>query len=148
MLVYFKNKGISAEKRRLADILVQFLRFCVVGGLNTFIDIAAFNLLLWIFPTTHLHRQIIYNSLAYLFGALNSFFWNKLWTFDNRSKVTRSQVMRFVFVTGIGILCNDLFLWLATSILAMFSLSSFLWTNVAKVSAIAGSVMVSYVGMR
>ena len=130
------------------NFLAQLLRFCVVGGFNTFIDILAFNLLVWGLPTQNSALLITYNSLAYLIGAVNSFCWNKLWTFKQSSKVTRTQIVRFALVTSLGIICNDAFLWLATTILTSLSLRSFLWTNVAKVSAIAGSMAVSYIGMR
>src|SRR6266481_3729554 len=137
-----------SPKRSSARIVVQFLRFCAVGGLNTFVDVFAFNLLIWVFPTQDSGLLVIFNSLAYLVGAVNSFCWNKLWTFKQRSSASNDQLARFAFVTSLGIICNDAFLWLATTILSSLSLHSFLWINVAKVSAIAGSVMVSYVGMR
>src|SRR5258708_5936067 len=139
---------IVSTKRNLAALFLQLLRFCVVGGMNTFVDILVFNLLVWGLPTQNSGLLVLYNSLAYLIGAINSFCWNKFWTFKQRSSATHEQVVRFVFVTSLGILCNDAFLWLATTILTSLSLSSFLWVNVAKVSAIAGSVAVSYVGMR
>src|SRR5690242_16737842 len=129
-------------------LLFQLLRFCIVGGLNTFVDVLAFNLILWALPTQDSGLLVIYNSAAYLIGAINSLIWNRLWTFKQRSSVTNDQLTRFAFVTSMGIICNDAFLWLATSILNSFSLNSFLWVNVAKISAIAGSVAVSYIGMR
>ncbi len=138
----------SSAKRGLSGILLQLLRFCVVGGLNTFVDVLVFNVLAWGLPTQNSGLLVLYNSLAYLIGAVNSFCWNKLWTFKQRSSVTNDQIVRFAFVTALGISCNDAFLWLATSILTSFSLHSFLWVNLAKISAIAGSVTVSYVGMR
>ncbi len=127
---------------------MQFLRFCAVGGLNTFVDVFAFNLLIWVFPTQDSGLLVIFNSLAYLIGAVNSFCWNKLWTFRQRSETTNDQIVRFALITSLGIICNDAFLWLATNILTSLSLTSILWVNVAKVSAIAGSVTVSYIGMR
>jgi len=137
-----------SPKRSSARIVVQFLRFCAVGGLNTFVDVFAFNLLVWAFPTRDSGLLVIYNSLAYLIGAVNSFCWNKLWTFGQHSVTSNDQIVRFALVTSLGIICNDAFLWLATTILASLSLTSILWLNVAKVCAIAGSVSVSYVGMR
>ncbi len=139
---------ISSTKRSLANLLLQLLRFCIVGGLNTFVDVLVFNLLVLGLPTQDTGLLVIYNSLAYLLGAVNSFCWNKLWTFQQRSSTTNTQLARFALVTSLGILCNDAFLWLATTLLTSFSLTSFLWVNVAKVSAIAGSVCVSYLGMR
>ena len=137
-----------SPKRSSARIVVQFLRFCAVGGLNTFVDVFAFNLLIWVFPTQDSGLLVIFNSLAYLIGAVNSYCWNKLWTFRQRSETTNDQIVRFALITSLGIICNDAFLWLATNILTSLSLTSILWVNVAKVSAIAGSVTVSYIGMR
>jgi putative flippase GtrA len=139
---------IASAKRSPAKIAMQFLRFCVVGGLNTCVDLFAFNLLIWMFPTQDSGLLVILNSLAYLIGAINSFCWNKLWTFRQRSETSSDQIVRFALVTSLGIICNDAFLWLATTILTSLSLTSILWVNVAKVIAIAGSVTVSYVGMR
>lgn len=140
--------SIASTKRQLSSVVFQIMRFFVVGGLNTFVDLLVFNLLVWGLPTQDNGLLIVYNSFAYLIGAVNSFLWNKLWTFRQRSSATNDQVARFAVVTSLGIICNDVFLWLATTILNSLSLSSFLWINVAKISAIAGSVAVSYVGMR
>ena len=134
--------------RRQMSLLLQILRFCLVGGMNTFVDVLIFNLLVWGFPTQDSGLLVIFNSLAYLIGAINSFCWNKLWTFKQRSSASNDQLARFAIVTSMGIICNDAFLWLATSILNSFSLHSFLWVNVAKICAIGGSVAVSYLGMR
>ena len=137
-----------SSKHYLVSFVNQLLRFCIVGGLNTFIDLLVLNILVWLLPTTHVHVLVLYNSLAYLVGAVNSFFWNKLWTFEHRSQVTSRQVKHFAIVTLVGIVCNDILIWLATSTLTAASLSGFFWTNGAKVGAIAGTFAISYVGMR
>jgi putative flippase GtrA len=139
--------GISA-KRNVMRVFLQLARFSIVGGLNTFVDLLVFNLLIWGLPTQDSGLLVVYNSLAYLVGAMNSFCWNKLWTFKQRSSATNDQIVSFALVTSLGIICNDAFLWLATTFLTSLSLTSFLWVNVAKISAIAGSVTVSYLGMR
>ena len=141
-------RATSKPKRSAGKIILQLMRFVMVGGLNTAIDIVLFNVLVWMFPTNDMYMLIVLNSLAYFMGAVNSFFLNKLWTFRQRSNASSGQVMRFMLVTSLGILCNDAFLWLATTLLTSLSLQSFIWTNVAKVVAIGGSVMVSYLGMR
>ncbi|MBA2679541.1 MAG: GtrA family protein, partial [Ktedonobacteraceae bacterium] len=130
----------------MMSIFWQLLRFSIVGGLNTFVDLLVFNLLIWGLPTQDSGLLVVYNSLAYLVGAMNSFCWNKLWTFRQRSSATNDQLVSFAFVTSLGIICNDAFLWLASTFLTSLSLTSFLWVNVAKICAIAGSVTVSYLG--
>src|SRR5215471_2967956 len=139
---------IASVKRSPAKIAMQFLRFCIVGGLNTGVDLLAFNILIWMFPTQDSGLLVIFNSLAYSIGAINSFCWNKIWTFRQHSEASSDQFVRFALVTSLGIICNDAFLWLATSIFMSLSLTSIFWVNVAKVLAIAGSVTVSYIGMR
>jgi putative flippase GtrA len=136
------------SSRFWAKFISQLIRFSLVGGLNTFVDVMAFNVLLWLFPTQDVLLLVFYNSLAYAVGAVNSFCWNKFWTFKQRSSTTGDQLLRFILVTSMGILCNDAFLWLATNTLNSLALKSFLWVNVAKVSAIACSVAISYLGMR
>ena len=140
--------SVPTQGRSWLVLGAQLVRFGFVGGLNTVIDILVFNLLLWMMPTQNATTLLMYNSLAYLIGAANSFYCNRLWTFEQRSQVTRQQLVRFTLVTALGILCNDIFLLLATNLLIRLSLDGILWTNGAKVSAIACSFMISYIGMR
>jgi len=49
---------LGATKRSLGSLVAQVLRFCLVGGLNTFVDVLVFNLLLLgmrlsVFPKDH-----------------------------------------------------------------------------------------------
>ena len=71
------TQTILVKPSRL-DGLLQLLRFCIVGGLNTLIDLIVFNMFVQIFPTQNIHHLILYNSIAYFVGAFNSFCWNKL----------------------------------------------------------------------
>src|ERR1035438_8972434 len=51
----------------------QGLRFSMVGGLNTLVDLGILNGLLWLYPTSSIPRLLSYNVLAYSMGAVNSF---------------------------------------------------------------------------
>ena len=55
----------------------QALRFVVVGVSNTFVTLAVFALLARVFHVP----DIPANAIAYVLGIVNSFFWNKNWTF-------------------------------------------------------------------
>lgn len=70
---------MSIAKRQL-----EFLRFCVVGGINTGIDFTVFAVLFaWGVPLLPAH------TLSYSCGILNSFWLNRKWTFkDNPSGST------------------------------------------------------------
>jgi putative flippase GtrA len=126
----------------------QFFRFGFVGVLNTLLDILLLNGLLWLFPTTDTFRVLLFNSIAYSIGAVNSFVLNKYWTFGHRQQTTWGEVRRFTITTLVGIACNDVLIWFANNLFHSLIAHSSLWLNASKVVAIAGTVFVSYLGMR
>ena len=126
----------------------QLMRFGLVGGMNTAIDLLVFNCLFWLFPTSNLLISLMFNTIAYSIGAINSFLLNKYWTFEHRRTITAKEVSRFVVTTLLGIVCNNLLLWCANVLLASLIGNSLLWANASKVMAIAGTVFISYLGMR
>ncbi|HLJ36227.1 MAG TPA: glycosyltransferase [Ktedonobacteraceae bacterium] len=135
-----------APKRH--HIISQLLRFSLVGGLNTLVDLVILNGLLWLFPTTSTLTLLAYNSLAYSLGAVNSFLLNKYWTFGQKQKTTRSELARFTLTTLFGIAWSTLILWLASLVLHPFLVNTTVWANASKVIAIAGTSLISYLGMR
>ena len=60
------TRSLKTSGPKIAQTLFQFLRFGLVGGLNTFIDVALFNLLVWMFPVgDNVYMVIALNSIAY-----------------------------------------------------------------------------------
>jgi 4-amino-4-deoxy-L-arabinose transferase-like glycosyltransferase/putative flippase GtrA len=137
-----------SSKIRPEKLITQLLRFGLVGCFNTMIDLLVLNALLWLWPTQNTWALLLDNSLAYSFGALNSFILNKYWTFRCHTRTNPGEVARFLVTTLAGLLCNDVLLWLLSGVLQQTSLSPTLGTNVAKVLAIGGTVLISYLGMR
>jgi len=131
-----------------SHLLRQVLRFGLAGGLNTLVDIVILNGLLWLLPTTSLLMLLAYNSLAYSIGAINSFLLNKYWTFGSSKKVTRRELARFALITLCGIGWSGAILWLASKLLHPFLVNATVWANASKVVAIAGTALISYLGMR
>ncbi len=128
--------------------LSQVLRFGLVGGLNTLVDLLILNGLLLLFPTTSALMLLVYNSLAYSLGGVNSFLLNKYWTFGHRQRTTSRELVRFSLTTICGIGWSNSILWLASTVLHPFLVNPTIWANASKVLAIAGTALISYVGMR
>lgn len=128
--------------------LKQLLRFGLVGGLNTLLDILILNTLLLLFPTTSTTTLLVYNALAFSLGAVNSFLLNKYWTFGHRQSTTLNELSRFTMTTLCGIGWSSLVLWLASSMLHPLVLNATLWANAAKIVSVASSALLSYLGMR
>ena len=126
----------------------QFLRYCVVGSINTLIDVLILNLLLWCFPTGHVLTLLAYNSLAYTGGAGSSFFLNKYWTFRQKQSITWREMRRFVLVLILEIVYSNGLLWLAGEALQPIIHNVTLWGNASKLLAVAGGTILSYAFLR
>jgi putative flippase GtrA len=142
------TQHLEPPKKSWQGLFWQLFRFCLVGGLNTGIDLLILNGLLWIWPTGNTEHLLAYNSFAYASGAINSFILNKYWTFQNRQQTTYGEVLRFALTTACGILCNDAILWIASAFLHPMMINATLWANTSKILAISGTFMISYLGMR
>lgn len=85
-------------------------RFALVGLTNFFVSLAVFYLcyrllLAWDVPALRndaLGPAAVANVIAYLAGMVNSFLWNRSWTFRARGKVV-PQAVRFVVVNLVSL---------------------------------------------
>ncbi len=63
------------------DMFVKFIKFNIVGVMNTALDLGIFALLTWIGVGEGLAKTVSYSC-----GVLNSYFWNSRWTFKQEHK--------------------------------------------------------------
>lgn len=85
------NNSETAPGRRVDARALQFVKYCLVGGLNTvvtFVVIFVCKALLGVNP-------YVSNALGYVAGVINSFVWNKQWVFRSKGRY-RSEAVRFV----------------------------------------------------
>ncbi len=129
-------------------LLWQFVRYCLVGGINTLIDVCILNIILWCFSTTNVQVLVGYNAIAYMSGALSSFFFNKYWTFRHTHRATPGEVRRFIITLVLEVLANSVLLWLAGRALQPLIPNVTLWGNASKLVAVAGGTVISYCFMR
>ena len=126
----------------------QFLRYCLVGGANTGVDLLLLNMLLWRFPTSNVQTLALYNSVAYTGGAPSSFFLNKYWTFRRKQKTTAREVVRFAISLFLEVIYTSILIWLAGKALQPLIANLTLWGNASKLVAIAAGTVISYSFMR
>jgi putative flippase GtrA len=85
------NNTTTAEatgRSPLPEIVVQIGKFMTVGVLNTAIDAAAYFILTrWLGLGT---LPVLAKGIAYAIGMVNSFFWNRSWTFGDKGNVWRA----------------------------------------------------------
>jgi len=89
---------------RSPDWLPQALKFLVVGALNTLVDAILYLCLTrWtgFFPT----NQAVAKAISYSAGVLNSFIWNKTWTFHSSASLL-ATFLPFVLANLAGVAIN------------------------------------------
>lgn len=126
----------------------QIVRYCLVGGVNTLIDVSILNVLLWRFPTHNVRFLVIENCLAYAGGAVSSFFLHKYWTFRRKLRPTRQEVGRFLLSVALELVSSNALLWLAGMALSPFVANGTVWGNASKLLALAANAVLSYLIMR
>lgn len=115
--------------------LGQFIKFNVVGIMNTAVDFGVFMILNRYLGLTYAVSQVI----SYSCGMVNSYFLNKFWTFQKREGFTAIEVTKFILVN----LCS-----LGVSLLVLYILQSkWSWEVLpSKVLATGFSVGVNFLG--
>ncbi len=132
--------------RRNKPLLTRFLRFGLVGTLNTIVDIVILNILLWLYPTSDTWQILAFNSLACIVAACNSFFWNKIWTFQYREPVTTQLVLRFAGISLVSMLGNNIILWLLLQLLPSTLASAGPGATLLKITVAVSMMFLSFAG--
>jgi putative flippase GtrA len=114
--------------------MVQFIKFALVGILNSAIQYLVFLLLYRLFGTQYLIASII----GYVAGMTNSYILNRRWTFGSRNQQLLTELSRFVVVNLISLGANLCLMFLLVSTGVMIPQ----W---AQVLAITGSTLVNFV---
>jgi putative flippase GtrA len=86
----------------------QIARFLTVGAFNASIYLGMLNLLMMIFAIDAKNTLIyaIFIIFANCLAILNSYFWNKTWTFKKDFKMEGKEFIKFFVITGIGVVIN------------------------------------------
>ncbi|HEK9100884.1 GtrA family protein [Bacillus pfraonensis] len=84
----------------------KFLKFGLVGIFNTLITIISYIILVKLGM-----NYLIANTISYLIGVANSYYWNKNWVFQSNSK-NLSVFLKFLTVNLIVLAFNTLSLFI------------------------------------
>ena len=131
-------------------LIVQFSKFIVIGVLNTGIDFAILNLLMWQTGIYSGRYIILLNAISFSVAVINSYFWNKFWIFRAKETTqTGKEFFQFIAITLIGMAINTAIVYSVTTLISpMFGLSEGLWANLAKVAATGISLIWNFTGYK
>lgn len=118
-------------------LMQQAVRFGLVGVLNTLIDYAVYSLLLLI-PFVREH-YVIAQVIGYCAGLANSLYFNKKWTFAQKERVSKGQLVAFLAV-------NLAALGVSTAVLVAAQEWMGLGPYIGKIVATLFSMAVNFLG--
>jgi putative flippase GtrA len=115
----------------------QLIKFGLVGFLNTAVDYGVFALLTMVFRLD----SIISHVFSYSCGVINSYYFNRIWTFQRKDRVYSAEFLRFIIVNLISLGTSTLVL---NSLETQAGLSSYL----AKIGAVICSMAINFAGSK
>jgi len=135
---------------RKIPALFQLAKFVLVGALNTFIDLGILILLLTISGVTAGLLYSIFKAFSFSCSVVNSYFWNKFWTFEKKeTRVRAKEFGKFFLIAGIGFFLNvGIASFLVNIIGPQFGLAAEIWAMVGAFTAIICVFMWNFLGYK
>ena len=136
--------------QKYGPLAAQFLRFAVVGVLNTGIDFAILNILSYLTKITSGSGIVAIKGAAFLAANINSYLINKHWTFKDKTEGEGAKKFStYLAVSVIGALLNlGIVYAITTYVDPMFGLSEALWLNAANLVATGVSLVWNFIGYK
>lgn len=100
--------------RFLSDDLFRFIKFGLVGVLNT-----AINWIIFILLNSLGAYYIISNIISYSLSTLNSYIWNSKWVFKYNGDNIKETTFKFSILNIIGLILNTCILYVLVDILGL-----------------------------
>ena len=133
-------------------IIYQIAKFGVIGVGNVLVDLGVLSLITIIFSSYFkieakdamigaVTFYSLFKSISFIVANINSYFWNKYWTFDQGAKKqTKSEFVQFFAVSVIGFLIN---VFVASVVFKMIlgSLIGLSGGQLGLIGAAAGSIV-------
>jgi putative flippase GtrA len=119
----------------------KFIRFALVGVVNTFIDLGFLNMLIFVFGLGHPYLFSVYKGFSFVCALINSYFMNRSFTFESKENSKKTFYL-FVFYSLIGFVVN-----VASSSLVFYILSSQYIAINAHVSATLSGLIGTVLGL-
>jgi putative flippase GtrA len=133
-----------------APSLFEFSKFAVVGVLNSGVDFGILNLLMLITGVSSGAGFLAFKSVSVTSGVINSYLWNKYWTFKtSNSADARREFMAFMVVTLIAVGVNVAGADVIVNVIgAPAGFSTKLWANIGAISGAGLTLFTNFFGYK
>jgi len=128
----------------------EFVRYGIIGVLNTLLNISIFNLLMFISGVTRGPLIALFSIVTFTIVITHAFLWNKFSVFHSAAEAdTRRQYMNFFLVSGTTALVNTVLIYILINVVGPgISLDAKLWANIVILLTIPVSFAGNFLGYK
>ena len=150
----FLGLWIFAFLSKKISVLFQIGKFGAVGVSNTAVDLGVFSILKFLTGSTFGLAVAGINVPGFALAVINSYFWNKYWTFKKTEETISAtkatgEFLQFIIVSVIGLGINSGLVYAFTTFMEpQFGLSQNLWATGVKIIATPVSFAWNFVGYK
>ena len=99
--------AVGAALAQWRGFFFQLAKFGVVGAANTAVDLGTYNLIiLAVGGSTTVIGAMLFKGLSFTVAVINSYIWNRYWSFGKKDEATAGEFTKFVSVSVIGLVLN------------------------------------------
>lgn len=144
----FTGIFISSILKDKIPVVWQFAKFIVVGSLSALIDLGVLNILMFLTKVSDGFFFVFIKAFSFLMALINSYFWNKVWTFEKKGKNIK-EGFRFFIISVIGFIINISIAFIVVNIISpKFGVNSIQWANIAGITAILVAMFWNFIGFK
>jgi len=140
---------IASLLAKLIPIVLQIAKFAAIGALNTLLDLGILNILIIISGVAVGYWYSLFKACSFIIANINSYFWNKHWTFGISDKANVKEFGEFLAVSLIGFGLNIASASLVVNVIsAPQNFSPERWANIGALSATVISLIWNFIGYK
>ncbi|HYF10447.1 MAG TPA: GtrA family protein [Candidatus Paceibacterota bacterium] len=128
----------------------QFVRYGVIGVLNTLLSLTIFNLLMSATGVTRGYLITVFSVITFVIVISHAFLWNKFLVFRSEELAgAHREYTRFFLVSGTTALVNVVVISLLVNVVGpLWGIAPKLWANIAVLSTVPISVFGNFFGYK
>jgi len=128
---------------------IQFIKFLLVGVLNTGIDFGVLNLLMFLTGITSGFYYSLFKAISFTCGVTNSYIWNKRWTFKKGKSLEKKEFSKFFSVSLVAFGVNICTASVLVNIIGPIGgISPYVWANISALAAAGFTTLINFFGYK
>jgi len=140
---------IASLLAKLIPIILQIAKFAAIGALNTLLDLGILNILILISGVAVGYWYSLFKACSFIIANINSYFWNKHWTFGISDRANVKEFGQFLIVSLVGFGLNIASASFVVNVIsAPQNFSAERWANIGALSATAISLIWNFIGYK